>query len=295
MLSRTKGLGRLTIGRDARWRGTRMLLGTVLLVSATLKAAGLLGANWGPVGLFRSPAMLLSAIELEFALSIWLLSGIAAPVCWMFTLLCFGGLAATAGYLLRTGAPTCGCLGPLRAPPVAMLVVDLFAIALLSRCRPPRLPGAPPRIGSHECPWLIHVSIIAGLSVTGMAAASYALLGQPSGVIGYLAGHRVYPSPRNAFVGECGGGELRKVTFDLANRGRQPVKIVGAASSYPLIALDGLPVTIPGSDTRPIVVNLHAPHRPEAFVYPIRLFTDVDGQREVAVFISGSVRADGDH
>ena len=148
MFARTVKTAESCVAADAHWRRSRRLLGAGLLLTAALKAAGMLGATWDPVGVFRAPGMLLLVVEVEFALAIWLLSGAANRACWVCTLLCFIALAAAAGYLWWVGEPACGCLGPVRAPPLAMLVLDVTAIALLSASRPHRFVAVRPSPGA---------------------------------------------------------------------------------------------------------------------------------------------------
>lgn len=258
ILGKNSAAANFAIGRRWSWLHTRRLLGGLLLVSAGLKAAGIIGAKWDPTGIFRSPGLILFAIEVEFSLSFWLLSGVAARLCWASTIACFFVLAGVSAHLWRAAEPECGCLGPVRAPPLAMLVVDIIAIALLVVFRPPSAVAIRGLAnGNHR--WLLCVGILGSIPVVGLTATSYAVLGQPLGLIGYLRGARVWPSPRHPHLSECVPGALQEVRIDLVNRGENEVAILGAASSYPSLSLVGVPLAIPASHRQSVTLRFQAP------------------------------------
>ncbi len=102
-------------------------LGGVLVFAAVLKATPFVVDGVAADAALRQAALAV----FEFAFGAWLLAGWAPRVLWpaaigLFSL--FGGVSA---YKVATAQESCGCLGPVAAPPWYTLAFDLAAVGAL--------------------------------------------------------------------------------------------------------------------------------------------------------------------
>lgn len=109
-----------------------VVLGLVLLFAATMKMAvdqdapRTTDAAWPPVA---------TVVAFEFALAVWLISGIRWNAARMVALGCFGMFAGVSAATAASGETSCGCFGAARVSPLAIGTLDLAAICLLLFCR----------------------------------------------------------------------------------------------------------------------------------------------------------------
>src|SRR5687768_17800256 len=87
-----------------------------------------------------SRALFAGAVELEFALGVMLLFGVAPVSTRRISLVCFAGFSGIALYHVLSGASSCGCFGNLEVNPKWMLGFDLFVFASLLSCQPTSAP-----------------------------------------------------------------------------------------------------------------------------------------------------------
>ena len=119
-----------------------VVLGVMLLATATLKLLDASPGWLGRVGTGIPPRWFMMAIEAEALLGIWLMIGAAPQFLWVVNLLFFSVLLSISLYLGINGQPTCGCFGEsLPASPWLAVGMDLAALAALIFCAR-KAPGA---------------------------------------------------------------------------------------------------------------------------------------------------------
>lgn len=116
----------------------RLLLGLLLLAAAALKCVQLATTPSAGAGILNARWLLIAEVELEMALGILLISGLARRLIWIVSIAVFALFALLMVYRLLEGRSSCGCFGILSVHPLAALGVDLAALLLLWRFRPRR-------------------------------------------------------------------------------------------------------------------------------------------------------------
>jgi len=116
--------------REHLYRVSIIGLALVMMIASGLKAYSLsqpidMGINSMPV-----PVIVISG-ALEFAVSITILLRLAIKYEWEMLLSCYVLFSGISLYSFLTGMASCGCFGVLKAPPLVMLIFDLFAVLLL--------------------------------------------------------------------------------------------------------------------------------------------------------------------
>jgi hypothetical protein len=117
----------------------RLVLGTLLVVTALLKMSGGSGEALRSALPFVSPRLYASGVMAEFILGVWLLSGLAPAWSWLCALGFFGLLAVLSFQLGVAGQASCGCLGKVPVSPWWAFAVDVTAIIAIGSSRPARL------------------------------------------------------------------------------------------------------------------------------------------------------------
>ena len=113
------------------------ILAIVLLAAAVLKGWQLLTEPVANSDTWSYRPFLILTVELEFALAIWLLSGLFKKAAWLVSLLCFSAFSAITLYKGSTGAESCGCFGSVHVNPwITLFAIDLPAVIALSIFRP---------------------------------------------------------------------------------------------------------------------------------------------------------------
>lgn len=131
------------IGVDSRIRPARpgytclrILLATVLLTAAALKATQLVGNPLPETSLLTSRWFVVVVVEGELALGMLLLSGLYVLPVWGITLACFSSFVVVALYKGLSGETSCGCFGRVAINPWYMAACDLAAVAAMLWFRP---------------------------------------------------------------------------------------------------------------------------------------------------------------
>jgi hypothetical protein len=127
----------------------RALVGILLLVAAGLKGHQLVTEPTPERDLLSSRWFLILWVEVELALAVWLLSGLARRAAWATALACFAGFAGVALHKGLIGEASCGCFGRIEVNPWYTLVLDGAVVAALAFLHPPLLsppPTARPRL-----------------------------------------------------------------------------------------------------------------------------------------------------
>jgi hypothetical protein len=151
--------------------------GLLLIVAAGLKFAEMVGTcvpSWrdNPTGFWESYEFLLIQIPLEFALGVWMVSGLFRKAAWIASTLCyFAFIFVTIGKWV-TGAESCGCFGQITVDPkITLFAMDIPVFLLLAIFRPKGAKLLPP-------PWpnLAYWSIVFVPTVALMVAAPAAMV-----------------------------------------------------------------------------------------------------------------------
>ncbi len=119
------------------------LLGLLLLVAAILKGWQLATTPVANDSIWTSRWFLILLTQLEFAWSIWLLSGLFSVLAWKITAVGFAIFTVVTFYNAITGAGSCGCFGNVHINPwITLLAIDIPVLVLLLFFRPQKGGGA---------------------------------------------------------------------------------------------------------------------------------------------------------
>ncbi|HSV26527.1 MAG TPA: MauE/DoxX family redox-associated membrane protein [Sedimentisphaerales bacterium] len=124
------------------------LAGLLLTVASILKAHELLVVyypSWRDKGVWESWEFFLVLIPLQFALGVWMVSGLFRKAAWLAgTVMYFLFIGVTLHKAL-TGAVSCGCFGVIQVNPwITLLAIDVPFTALLMIFRPTGVNLLPP-------------------------------------------------------------------------------------------------------------------------------------------------------
>lgn len=269
-----------------RFRAVQIILGVLLLGTATLKLYGL-GVSAVPrTGWFAQSWVQLAAAEGELVLGVWLLAGSYPRGAWLATLLTFTAFAAVSGYLGWVGIASCGCFGTIHASPWWAFVVDVAIIVALLVARP-----GITRTGNSEYPAAAFKLIASsGLIVALVASVAISIYGTPQAALARLRGEPIAIAPAILDMGSGQGGSVLCSRVELTNWSPQPVRVFGGTSDCSCITNSDLPITIPPGESRWVTVELHVPRSvPGKLTRRAELFTDSEHQPRAHLLVSGEV------
>jgi hypothetical protein len=111
-------------------------LATILFAAAGLKTRLMLSKGaYVAIGILRGRSPLVTLIEMELALAIWLWLGGLPLARFLCASAFFSMLAIVAFCEAFNALPTCGCFGAFPVPPIVVLIFDLGAVAVLWHTR----------------------------------------------------------------------------------------------------------------------------------------------------------------
>ena len=122
--------------RCTPYDAVRVVLATVLLLAAGLKAHQLATEPVTGVGLLHSRSLLIGVVEFELFFGIWVLAGIWLRLTWVAAVACFTMFAAVALWKALAGEASCGCFGRVPVNPWYTFALDSFFVAALFQFRP---------------------------------------------------------------------------------------------------------------------------------------------------------------
>ena len=125
--------------RRSHWPIVRTAVGAILIVAALLK---LFAALSQPV---TDPWLTFAQVQLEWALGLWLVTGVLSRLAWLIAICVFVGFSGVNVYFLSQGRTSCGCLGVVQVSPWAMLIFDYLVVIALIVFRPESQPMLHPR------------------------------------------------------------------------------------------------------------------------------------------------------
>jgi hypothetical protein len=153
------------------------LAGLLLIVATVLKFQEMLSIcipSWqvNKLGFWESYEFFLIQIPLEFALGVWLVSGLFRKAAWLAGLVCYLGFIGVTLTKAITGAESCGCFGQIHVNPwITLAAIDVPLFLLLAIFRPKGTKLLPP-------PWpnLFYLLLIAVPTIGVMVASPAALV-----------------------------------------------------------------------------------------------------------------------
>lgn len=150
-----------------------MILAGLLLAAAALlkfyQTATVYIPSWREGGIWESYEFNLLQIPLEFAMGVWLLSGVFRKAAWLAGTLAFFGFIFVTLYKGLTGETSCGCFGQIHVNPwFTLWAVDVPLFLLLLLFRPKGEKLLPP-------PWPHPLHALA----TGVVAIGFIALAAP--------------------------------------------------------------------------------------------------------------------
>ncbi|OQY06880.1 MAG: hypothetical protein B6I25_03005 [Planctomycetales bacterium 4572_13] len=153
------------------------LAGLLLIVAAVLKFHEMIATcvpSWrdNPTGFWESYEFFLVQIPLEFALGVWLVSGLFRKASWIVGTLAFLGFIGVTISKIVTGAESCGCFGQITVNPrITLFVMDIPIFLMLVIFRPKGYKLLPP-------PWpnVSHMLAVAVPVLAVMALAAPAMI-----------------------------------------------------------------------------------------------------------------------
>lgn len=126
------------------------IAGLLLMAASILKFQEMLTIcvpSWpdNKYGFWESYEFLLIQIPLEFALGVWMVSGLFRKAAWIAGTLAYLGFVFVTVFKVITGAESCGCFGQIHVNPwITLLAVDIPFFLLLAIFRPKGLKLLPP-------------------------------------------------------------------------------------------------------------------------------------------------------
>ena len=104
-----------------------------VLVAAMLKLYQIVETPFDTLLLLGSRKFSIMLVEIEFALSVWLMSGIAAKLSKAIGISCYLGFVLYSLVRIANGESDCGCFGYLIVPPqIALLMNSVMLFSLLN-------------------------------------------------------------------------------------------------------------------------------------------------------------------
>jgi hypothetical protein len=264
-------------------------LGVILLSAATMKFRDL---SWEPFGkaVLVPTKLRIILVEAEAILGLWLLLGVAARILWTIAVVFFTLLGGVSLYLAAKGEPTCGCFGSAVISPWISFAIDAMAVLALALTRPgvPRTADVA-LIASHNSRRSIALWAIAGL-----VTALFIRVSREGGLdvvwLG-LVGQNISVEPAIADIGAAPAGEATIISVRLQNNSAHVVKVIGGTNNCAANATIGLPVDIPGGESRSVRVKAFYQGDPGPFVREYALYTDDVDNRLILARLSGSIKA----
>ena len=145
-------------------------------------------------------------------------------------------------------------------------------------------------------PRLIHGLTSAGSTCLGLALILILLLGAArvgfgsvGSAIAYCRGEPVSLEPHLVDVGEASARESRHISVVLTNWTEQPVQLFGGTDDCLCTVLHDLPVTIPGRESRSVLVRVRLPREPGVFTHRAAFYLNHEGFKTIAFRVTGRV------
>jgi len=243
-----------------------------------------------PVGWLSTPWVQAFAIWWEVCLGCWLLSSAHPWASWFAAVATFSAFAAVSAYLAWIGHVTCGCLGIVKASPRQALIIDCVVLMSLLLARP-RLRVASTAIGKYAT---IRVAVFlsgAALLFLGFTGLGTLIYGSPRAALARMRGEVLAVTPRYVDFGATSQGMHLRQWVEVHNWADRSIRLVGGTSDCSCVTTAGLPITILPGEARAIPIELKVPpSAPGSFTRVAELWTDVDTQRVIQLYIGCRIK-----
>lgn len=271
-----------TTRQTARWRfpAVRYLLGVFLLATCGLKLLGLLSYSPPQPGWMGSPRIQMIAIQWEFFLGVWLLSGVRQGAVWLTALGTFLAFAGISGSLVWAGVAKCPCFGSQPVSPWFAFGVDAAALALLG--------VTPPKTETRDRSWTqwthrmlpaVWTFLVVGSSLGLAAVGAGWAFGSVQGATVWLRGEPLFLSSDYVDFGSLTPLEIRMLPVAVRNWSDRPVQLLGGTSDCSCATSLDLPLTVPPHGACMVTIRFKAPRsEPGVFTRTVELWTDNERQ-----------------
>jgi hypothetical protein len=207
------------------------LLGLVLLAAAALKMHQLVSGTVNEDSYLNSPWFLISLVELELGLGIWLLLGFRPRQARFLALACFGSFAAVSLQQTLAGRSSCSCFGALAVRPWFTFLSDVGAMGALFHWHPERniRPNRGRRTSFSRLSWPFFsiASAILFLPTSFFAATSFF----------HTSTMLLKVSPKILDMGRVQAGGRTEAAFLVSNSTDRPVTVARIETSCPCLMI----------------------------------------------------------
>jgi len=261
------------------------ILGSFLLLTATLKIVGFEDFAYSGIGFFLDPWLLTLFIELEIVLALWLLSGWYRVASYFFATLTFAGFALASFYLGWIGVKSCGCLGAIKTSPWLTFTVDIVVLVALQVFRPNMkefFKGPSSRTTIVAPTMGLMIFVIVGI-IGWLAHQSFEPI---EGLFAHLRGDRLTARPGLVRIAPGTTGDKTIATIEVVNWTNRDIRIVGGSSDCNCVATQDLPIIVQPHRAQPIQIIFTYGRTAGFFSRKVWLMTD-DPQRFINLRVLG--------
>lgn len=139
--------------------------------------------------------------------------------------------------------------------------------------------------------------VASGLGLVLLTVAIWAAGGFDAALRAYLymSGETLFIDSTTKSFGSVRAGDPTSVSFQLTNRGTEPVRIVGCLAYCNCIVPADLPITLNPSESRDFIISIHTFQRggesgTRPFNQPVNLYTTNPAQAEIPLTVKGVVQ-----
>lgn len=233
---------------------SRFVIGALLVIGGGMKLAPWREIAVLPWLVLPSAAVFLVGLY-EFVLGCLVLSFAGRKPIAIITAMTYSVDLVVLLLQLWAGESVCQCLGSHSLPLLWMLGIDgalLLSIWWHRQSWQRSLITTAQRSALRDLLANVRISlpilVIAGISIFGSLESA----------IGYASGARLLTASPTEHVGSLSADEIGTATFELANYGTAPIRILGAKSTCRCMALDDLPMTILAGESGTVHVRVTA-------------------------------------
>ncbi|MBI2807738.1 MAG: hypothetical protein HYX68_22380 [Planctomycetes bacterium] len=261
----------------------------LLFAAATLKAVG---GNADPVqriGIFSLQSAQLAVVGLEFALAIWLWSGLLKSLAWVGTVFVFSCFAIVSATQALSGQASCGCFGNLTVHPWIAFSVDLGVLAALGIANPGwamfdrdvtslRVGASRDKLLSASA-MVFCAAVLIGLmcyNFGSLDAAWAELKKEPAGVEPFLSD-----------VGDCRNGQKKAFKIRVVNYRNHVIRVVGQPGACGCAIETDLPIEIPANGSVELDISFATIGRDGRFTRDNDFFLDIGHLTKLRFRVTG--------
>lgn len=241
------------------WRLIRLVFSVILIVTAFLK--------WRDFGYSNTlydiaPSLEFGLIQFEVLLSLWLMSGWKTVAAWFSTLSLFATFAGASFAMVLQKKASCGCFGSVDFNPAWVFAIDIIAVCILilvGRIENQRAVSISVDWGGLQRMWSLTMTISLVTSTIGFAGiyfnaevGSWYARNMPIAI----TGQSLVTEPSVVAARPGVDGEWQSLTFAVVNRGKGPVRLIGAEQNCKCRAIQSLPIVVPAGEQVEVIVDV---------------------------------------